>query len=55
MPDISMCVGAKLPICETCYRRNATPTPHWQSFFGEPPAKDGKCDSYWPDKREQKP
>jgi hypothetical protein len=46
MPDISMCTGGKLPMCQHCYRRTAKPSER-QSFFGTPPDKDGKCEYYW--------
>lgn len=25
----------------------AKPSEYWQSYFTEPPIKDGKCDMYW--------
>lgn len=49
MPDITMCPGEGCPLRETCYRYTARPTPHMQSYFVEPPYKDGKCEHYWRD------
>ena len=45
MPDISMCTGGKLPMCQHCYRRTAKPS-YMQSYFGTPPEKEGKCEWY---------
>lgn len=40
MPDITMCKGQPgCPLCKNCYRKNAKPTPMWQSYFTEPPAQ----------------
>jgi hypothetical protein len=49
MPDITMCPGTNCPYKETCYRFTAKPSEYWQSYFMEPPIKDGKCDYYWGD------
>ena len=49
MPDITMCVGTNCPYKESCYRHTAKPSEFWQSYFMEPPIKDGKCDMYWGD------
>jgi hypothetical protein len=46
-PDITMCPGTNCPYKETCYRFTAKPSEYWQSYFTEPPIKDGKCDMYW--------
>ena len=35
------------PHKEKCYRYKAEPMPLNQSYFAEPPIKDGKCDFYW--------
>lgn len=45
-PDITMCKGTNCPIKEGCYRHTAKPS-DYQSWFMEPPIKDGKCDMYW--------
>jgi hypothetical protein len=49
MPDITMCPGTNCPYKETCYRFTAKPSEYWQSYFIEPPFKDGECDMYWGD------
>ena len=49
MPDITMCPGTNCPYKETCYRFTAKPSEYWQSYFTEPPIKDGKCEMYWGD------
>jgi hypothetical protein len=46
-PDITMCLGTDCPYKETCYRYTAKPNEYYQSYFTEPPIKDGKCDMYW--------
>ena len=46
MPDIAMCSGEECPFKEKCYRFTAKPS-EYQSYFVEPPIKDGKCDHYW--------
>ena len=45
-PDITMCVGTNCPNKENCYRYTAKPS-DYQSYFIEPPIKDGKCEMYW--------
>jgi hypothetical protein len=50
-PDIAKCLGTGCPYKETCYRYTAKPS-DWQSYFSEPPIKDGKCDMYWGDNAE---
>jgi hypothetical protein len=50
-PDITLCVGTDCPYKETCYRYTSKPS-DWQSYFSEPPIKDGKCDMYWGDNAE---
>jgi hypothetical protein len=47
-PDIAKCLGTGCPYKETCYRYTSKPS-DWQSYFSEPPIKDGKCDMYWGD------
>lgn len=47
MPDITMCLGTDCPHKETCYRFTAKPSEYYQSYFTEPPIKDGKCNMYW--------
>jgi hypothetical protein len=44
-----MCRGTNCPAKESCYRFTATPNEFRQSYFMEPPIKDGKCDYYWGD------
>ena len=46
MPDITMCSGKDCPLKETCYRYKAKPD-EYQSYFMEPPYKDGECNHYW--------
>lgn len=48
-PDITMCKGTNCAAKESCYRFTATPNEFRQSYFMEPPIKDGKCDYYWGD------
>jgi hypothetical protein len=51
-PDITLCVGTDCPYKETCYRYTAKANEYYQSYFTEPPIKDGKCDMYWGDNAE---
>lgn len=46
MADITMCKGGDCPLKEQCYRYKATMS-FYQSYFVEPPFKDGKCDMFW--------
>ena len=46
-PDITMCPGTDCPLKETCYRYTAKPTQFSQSYFVDPPIKDGECDYFW--------
>lgn len=46
MSDITKCKGTDCPHKENCYRFTA-PADIYQSFFVDPPIKDGKCDYYW--------
>jgi hypothetical protein len=50
MPDITMCYGLDCPFKNKCYRHTASPNPFWQSYFTEPPMKDGDCPYYYEDK-----
>ena len=52
MPDITMCPGTNCPQKEKCYRFTAKPDEYWQSYFIDPPIKNGKCDLYWGDNAE---
>jgi hypothetical protein len=47
MSDITMCKGTDCPIKEKCYRFTAKADDLYQSYFTEPPIKDGKCEMYW--------
>lgn len=47
MPDITMCSGEGCPLKESCYRYTAKPSEYWQSYFIDPPIKDGECEYYW--------
>jgi hypothetical protein len=51
-PDITLCLGTDCPYKETCYRYTAKANEYYQSYFTEPPIKDGKCDMYWGDNAE---
>lgn len=46
MTDIAKCRGDECPMKESCYRFTA-PSSEYQSYFVNPPIKDGKCDMYW--------
>jgi len=46
MADITKCPGYDCPFKEKCYRFTAEPS-EYQSYFLEPPIKEGKCDMYW--------
>jgi hypothetical protein len=46
MPDISMCTGEDCPKKQMCYRHTAKAS-DYQSFFMNPPIKDGQCDYFW--------
>lgn len=45
--DITKCSGKDCNLKDTCYRYTAKSDSERQSFFVEPPIKDGKCDMYW--------
>jgi len=47
MPDIAMCKGDNCPLKEKCYRFIARPSEYGQTWFTEPPIKDGECDRFW--------
>jgi hypothetical protein len=47
-----MCPGTNCPQKEKCYRFTAKPDEYWQSYFIDPPIKNGKCDLYWGDNAE---
>ena len=42
-----MCKGDNCPIKDQCYRYRAVPAKHWQTYFIEPPMKEGKCEQFW--------
>lgn len=44
--DITKCYGYDCPFKEKCYRFTAK-NDEYQSYFLEPPIKEGKCDMYW--------
>ena len=54
MPDITLCRGGTCPLRKKCHRHLAKPYRIGQSYFVEVPNKGGKCDYYWPEKREDK-
>ncbi len=45
MADITKCPGYDCPFKERCIRFTAEPS-EYQSYFLEPPIKDGNCDMY---------
>ena len=45
--DITKCEGTNCPLKKTCYRYTATANELIQSYFVEPPIKDGKCEMYF--------
>ena len=47
MPDITLCKGTNCPLKERCYRYTAKPTQFSQSYFVDPPIKDGECEYFW--------
>lgn len=51
MADITMCAQTLCPNAGTCYRVQATPSPHWQSVMAFPytiSTRGVECPSYWP-------
>jgi hypothetical protein len=47
MTDICKCKGTDCPLKENCYRFTAKSNDLHQSYFVNPPIKDGKCDMFW--------
>lgn len=52
MADITMCSGVGCDISHKCYRHIAKPDKMLQSYFAEPPIKNGECDMFWEIKEE---
>ena len=49
-----MCNGLNCPLKETCYRFKAMKKVYGQSYFFNPPQKNGECEYYWEvDNKEQ--
>lgn len=46
MPDIAKCGGDGCEMRKKCYRFPA-PDSYWQTYMETPPVKDGKCDYFW--------
>jgi len=44
--DTTHCTGQGCVLKPTCERYLAPHNPYGQSFFSEPPVKDGKCEYY---------
>lgn len=53
MADIAMCKGDGCILKESCYRYTAKPS-LYQSYFINPPLKNGGCDHYWEIKYDKK-
>jgi len=53
MSDITKCKGTNCQVKEHCYRYTAKANKLWQSYFVEPPIKDGKCEMFWGENQEQ--
>ena len=53
MSDITKCKGTDCPVKEHCYRYTAKANEFRQSYFVEPPIKDGKCEMFWGVNQEQ--
>lgn len=53
MSDITKCKGTDCPVNEHCYRYTAKANEFRQSYFVEPPIKDGKCEMFWGENSEQ--
>lgn len=47
MSDITKCTGEGCQDKDTCRRYTDPASEHNQSYFAEPPVKDGKCPMYW--------
>lgn len=52
MSDITKCDGKGCDLKEKCYRFTANDG-FRQSYFAEPPIKDGKCDMFWGDSQDR--
>jgi len=53
MSDIIKCDGTDCPVKENCYRFTAKSDDLYQSYFVEPPIKDGKCEMFWGENSQQ--
>lgn len=53
MSDITMCTGNNCELALTCHRYTATASEYRQSYFAEPPIKNGECEHYWEDAKER--
>lgn len=51
MADITKCSGEGCDLKEKCYRFTAKDG-FRQSYFAEPPIKNGECDMFWGDRQE---
>lgn len=50
MPDISICLNHDCPLRKTCYRHEAEPDPHWQSYLqwdADWNVREDGCPHYW--------
>lgn len=54
MADISACKGTGCLLKETCYRY-LVEWSDYQSYFVDPPIKDGECEYYWKTQTAKKP
>lgn len=45
--DITKCSGNGCDIKNSCKRFTSKPDPECQSYFVEPPIKDGSCEMYY--------
>jgi hypothetical protein len=52
MSDITKCNGTDCPVKENCYRFTTKCNDLHQSYFSEPPIKDGKCEMFWNEQSE---
>jgi hypothetical protein len=52
MSDITKCKGTDCPVKENCHRFTAKSNDIHQSYFAEPPIKDGKCEMFWGEQSE---
>ena len=49
VPDISMCQDKECSKFKDCYRAQAKPNEHWQTYFSESPREEsGECNHFWP-------